>query len=133
MPKARNCQERCRQVLAWLEEEWPCGRTVILEWAPEVVEIDTTTGKKHQCYGETWRDGRVMRIVLSLRCCRKWKDATATLIHEYVHAMFWGPARIEFDERVNHHPMAFYVQEGEILDRWNHDHGAEQASEYPVG
>lgn len=131
MPRARNVKERCNQVLNWLEEEWPCGRDVRLRWVKEIVEKDTT-GKAFQCYGETWRDGSRMVIDLSKRKCRRYTDATTTLIHEYVHCMFWGPARLEHDERVNHHPMAFYVQEGEILDRWNHDHGAEHAGEFDV-
>ena len=133
MPKARNVAERCRQVLAWVESEWPSGRIVTLHWRREIVDKDTKTGKRHQCHGETWRDGRVMHIALSRKKCRRYTDAVETLIHEYVHVLQWGPASLEHCETLDHHPSVFWVQQGEILDRYHHHGGAEEASEYAVG
>ena len=132
MPRARNVRERCFQVLHWLKSEYPSGRVIVLHWRREIVATDTS-GKRYQCMGETWRDGRVWHIALSKRRCRRYTDAVDTLIHEYVHVMQWGPAAVESCEKIDHHPSVFWLQQGEILDRYHHHGGDEEATEYPVG
>ena len=133
MPKARNRFERSRQVLNWLEHEWPCGRPVILRWRSELSERDED-GKKWQAWGETVREpgSPALTIYLSKRKNQTWVETSATLIHEYAHCILWTPASVEHDCRLDHHPPWFYSCEGHILDRWNHDHGSEHASEFPV-
>ena len=124
MPKARNRFQRADQLLAWMQGEWPCGRSVRLRWRNELRH------KKQTYYGETWRETRGLVIDLSKRKCRTWDSMIDTLIHEYVHCIQWGPASIEHDTRCDHHAEAFYAQQGAILNRWHHDHGHEQANEY---
>ena len=65
-----------------------------------------------------------------MRKCRTWEQMNSTLIHEYVHAVQWGLASIE--HHTEHHPPTFYTLMGEIQNRWDHDHGYEQASEFPL-
>lgn len=129
MRKARNRIERSRQVLNWLISEWPPGRRVDLEWVGEIVDVEEPSGKHSQCYGQTYRDGRGIIIQLSLKKCHSWEGAADTLIHEYVHAVQWGPASLEGSG--DDHPVSFYALKGEIENRWFHDHGWEQANEYP--
>jgi len=129
MRKARNRYERSRQVLAWLEAEWPAGRKVELIWVDEIKDQDERTGKPYHCHGQTYREGRHLVIELSRKKCRTWEGTTETLIHEWCHAVQWGPAALE--EKTEHHPAWFYTLYGEIMNRWDHDHGWEQANEYP--
>ena len=124
MAKARNVEERCAQILRWLESEYPCGRTVVLSWRKELGK-----GKIHWD-GETTREGSVLRIILSRKSCRQWRYAIDTLIHEYAHCIQWGMAKTETHEKLKHHPAAFWAQYGEISDRFNHDHGAEESKEF---
>lgn len=130
MRKAKNRFERCRQVQGWLESSWPAGRKVELIWVKEVVDVDEHSGKRHQCHGQTYREGRALVIELSLRKCRDWEGSTKTLMHEWAHAVQWGMASIEADERTEHHPIWFYSLLGQIEDRWDHDHGWDQANEF---
>ena len=127
MRKAKNRFERSRQVLGWLKSEWPAGRKVELIWVKEIPYEDG--GKIEQASGQTYREGRHLVIELSMRKCRTWEDSTHTLIHEYAHAVLWGPASIE--ESVEHHPVQFYALQGEMENRWDHDHGWEHANEFP--
>ena len=129
MRKAKNRFERSKQVSGWLQANWPAGRKVELIWVKEVVDIDPDTGKPHQCHGQTYREGRHLVIELSLRKCRSWEDSTKTLIHEHVHAVLWGPASLEAISE--HHPVTFYALLGEIENRWDHDHGWEEAFAFP--
>ena len=109
-----------------MRDQWPCGRPVVLRWLPEVRD-------EHGEYcGDAGREGRRLVIRMSERMNRTWVGAIETLAHEYAHCVLWGPASLEDDDRVPHHPPAFWAQYGEIIDRWNHDHGAEQAKEYPT-
>lgn len=127
MRKAKNRFERSLQVLGWLQSEWPVGRPVELIWVATVEDVDEK-GKAHQCHGQTYREDRHIVIELSRRKCRSWEGTTSTLIHEFVHAVQWGPASIELS--TEHHPVAFYALLGEIENRWDHDHGAEMANEF---
>jgi hypothetical protein len=97
-----------------------------------VDQYDDDDGKPYDCHGETWREGRGLVIDLSERKCRTWQDTVATLIHEYCHCVLWGPASIEFDERVDDHAPHFYTLEGTINNRWDHDLGSEEANEFPL-
>lgn len=124
MPKARNRFERARQALAWLLHEYPCGRPVRIRWRKEIKD------KKGQYFGETRREGSEIVVYLSKRLCRTWFLTVDTLIHEYVHGRQWPLARIEEHPRCGHHPPAFWAEEGEIKDRWYHDHGNEQANDF---
>ena len=130
MRKARNRFERCRQVLGWLESNWPAGRNVELIWVKTVEDVDEDTGKVHQCHGQTYREGRAMVIELSLKKCRDWDTSTKTLMHEFAHVVQWGMAAVELDERTEHHPIWFYALLGEIENAWDHDHGHEAANEF---
>ena len=109
-----------------MQEEWPCGRPVELVWA-DSIEYD---GEVY-C-GETWREGRTIVISLSKRKCRTWDAMIETLIHEYTHAIQWGPASVESHRNCKHHPAAFYAQQGEILDEWNHKGGHIEANRYAI-
>ena len=129
MRKAKNRYERSRQVLGWLSSGWPVGRPVELIWVDEIAELDEDSGKSYQCHGQTYREDRHIVIELSMKKCRSWESATKTLMHEYVHAVQWGPASIEM--KTEHHPITFYAQLGEIENRWDQDHGHEQANEFP--
>lgn len=82
-----------------------------------------------QCWGQTYREGRELVIELSIRKCRTWEGMVATLCHEWVHSILWGPASIEYT--CEHHPVHFYTLEGEITKAWNYDGGSEKAKEYP--
>jgi hypothetical protein len=111
-----------------MQDTWPCGRPVRLRWRKELRD------KKATYYGETWREHARPGLVIDLseRKCRTWDQMIDTLIHEYTHCLLWGPSSLEHDPRCDHHSEAFYAQQGVILNRWHHDHGADQASEYPV-
>ena len=113
--------------MGWLNESWPAGRKVELIWVKEVTYEDEDS-KHHQCHGQTYREGRNLVIELSLKKCRSWEVSTETLMHEWVHAVLWGPASLE--ESCEHHPVTFYALMGEIQNRWDHDHGWEQANEF---
>jgi len=122
--KARNVEGRCAQVLSWLCSEYPCGREVRISWRKEL-------GRgKVKWDGETIREGAIMRITLSRTQNRQYKIALDTLIHEYTHCIQWGMASVENHEKLKHHPAAFWAQYGEISDRFNHDHGAEESKEF---
>ena len=129
MRKAKNRFERSKQVLGWLKNGWPPGRRVELIWVKEVV-AEEEDGRMHQCHGQTYREGRHIVIELSLKKCRSWEGSTETLIHEFCHAVLWGPAAIE--NSCEHHPVQFYALQGEIMNRWDHDHGWEHANEFPI-
>lgn len=128
MRKAKNRFERSRQVFGWLQSIWPAGRPVELIWVNEIFDEDRD-GARYQCRGQTYREGRHLVIELSSRKCRSWDIVNGTLIHEYVHAVQWGPASLE--HRTEHHPVAFYALLGEIENCWEHDHGDEQANDFP--
>jgi|TARA_R110000824_G_scaffold87037_8_gene214875 hypothetical protein len=124
--KARNRFERSKQVLGWLQSEWPAGRRIEMIWVHEIIDEDASC----HCHGQTYREDRHIVIELSMRKCRTWEQMNSTLIHEYVHAVQWGLASIE--HHTEHHPPTFYTLMGEIQNRWDHDHGYEQASEFPL-
>lgn len=131
MPRARNRFERANQALQWMRDSWPAGRPVRLVWRKEIVEKGSD-GEPIPCHGRAHRDGRSIVLELSLRLCRTWETTTRTLMHEYAHAVLWGPASIEFDERVDDHGAAFRALESEINHTWDYDGGSELASEYEV-
>lgn len=119
MPRARNRYERCRQVLRWILAEWPAGRRVQLDFAKKLED-----GIAGECYRE--RRTIVIRL-LDQRCCRCLID---TLIHEAAHAILWPVSLAEL--RVEHHGPEFWALYGQITDRFDHDHGAEQSMDYPT-
>ena len=125
MPKAKTREARARQVLRWIAHEWPIGRPVRLEWVEWILD---DAGRPTRCYGQTYRDGRELVIEVSSRINRTTVEAVDTTIHEAAHAILWPQARVEW--QTADHPPAFWAQYGEIRDRFDHDHGAEQADEF---
>lgn len=126
MPRARNRFERCRQVLRWLESEYPCGRKISIRWHPELRD------KTGEWDAHTVRNGRALEIHMSSRKCPTWTTAVDTLIHEYAHALLWGVSQQESSDESTHHPPEFWAAYGRISDRFHHDHGAEESCEYDL-
>lgn len=126
MPRARNRYERVRQALAWLQNEWPCGRPLDLRWVDEIVDDDGVADP--DAVGQTYRVGA--GLVIELRWVRCPACLLRTLFHEYAHAAMWPVGGIE--DRTPHHPPGFWSFLGEIQDRWDHDNGWEEAREYEV-
>lgn len=131
--KPRNRFERCEQVLAWLVHEYPCGRPVKLVWKKEIIHVDEETGERRQCWGAADRVGRSMMIEMSLRKCRTWTESVEILIHEYVHCMLWGLAKVEAHPKVQEHPPAFDAQYMAITRRYQTDGGAEESAKFAFG
>jgi len=105
-----------------MEATWPCGRPVRIRWTP-------TLGPKGKYSAQTQRSGTGMLITMSRRRNRLYEIAIDTIIHEYVHCHQWGPARAELLQP-DDHPPAFGALYWEILDRFHHQGGDEEASEY---
>ena len=116
--------ERMVQLVQWLSVEYPFGRKVLVRWRSRL----GTAGDE---YGITYRVGKRIEIYLSRYKCRRYSDAIDTIIHEWVHAMHWPMANAEYIPEHRHHPPAFWAQYGEIIDRWSHQGGADEANEYP--
>lgn len=131
--KPRNRFERCEQVLAWLVHEYPCGRPVKIVWKKSIVHIDEDTGKAIQCWGTADRVGRTMVIQMSLRKCRTWTETIEILIHEYVHCMLWGLAKLEAHPKIAEHTPAFDAQFSAINRRYQTDGGAEESEQFTYG
>ena len=119
--KALNRFQRVQQVLNWINHEWPIGRPVVIKWKPKLED---------NCSAMTFRDGKNLVIHISKKRNPTWELSVDTLIHEAAHCILWGMASVE--DRTAHHPPSFWSLYGEIRDRFDHDHGAEQAKEFPI-
>lgn len=117
--KALNRSQRVQQVLNWIDYEWPIGRPVVIRWRAKL---------EGDCAGMTCRDGKSLVIYLSKKRNRTWHDSVDTLIHEAAHCILWGMASVE--DRTAHHPPSFWSLYGEIRDRFDHDHGAEESEDF---
>lgn len=117
--KALNRFQRVQQVLNWIDHEWPIGRPVVIKWRAKLED---------DCAGMTCRDGKSLVIYLSKKRNRTWHDSVDTLIHEAAHCILWGMASVE--DRTAHHPPSFWSLYGEIRDRFDHDHGAEESEDF---
>lgn len=120
--QAKTKEERAHQILAWLRDNYPCGRPVYIRWRKKLPQ---------DCAGFTWRDGDALEIFLSKNRNRTWVEANATLIHEYAHCIQWPLARVEDQPEHRHHPPSFYAQEGELISDWSLD-GYEVSKAYSV-
>ena len=117
--RATNRFDRIKQAVGWMSHNYPCGRPVEVRWV-------NSFKNEPDCVGETYRDGNKIIIRLKRTGCRRCLLETA--VHEYVHAMQWGMASSE--HKTAHHPPSFWAQYGEIIDRWDHDHGSEEADDF---
>lgn len=119
--KSLNRFQRVQQVFNWINYNWPIGRPVVIRWKKSLPD---------NCHAQTYRKGKKLVIEMSKSQNRTWKDAVDTLIHEASHCVLWGMAKVE--DFVAHHPPSFWSLYGEIRDRFDHDHGAEEAEGFSV-
>ena len=119
--KAKNRYERAQQVLNWIDYNWPIGRRVVLMWKAKLQD---------SVFGETYRKGNVLYICLSKKRCSTWEIAIDIVIHEASHCILWGMASVE--DKVAHHPPAFWSLYGEIKDAFDHGNGAVESAEFPT-
>lgn len=124
MPRARNRQDRARQVLRWIESNWPIGRNVRLVFVDHILDDENRCELDGQCY----REGREIVIEIAMKRNLTIKEIVDTICHEASHAILWPTARAEGMQA--HHPPAFWAQYGEIRDRFDHDNGWEESKEY---
>ena len=88
-PRAANVKDRCKQILNWLQDARPCGRSVRLIW------VTWTSKDRRECFAETNRCGNELVISLNRPRCRTYSIAIETLLHEYAHCGTWGMAKTE--------------------------------------
>jgi hypothetical protein len=128
MPRARNRAQRAIQVLRWIDANWPIGRPVEIVWVDRLYDQE----KREEYDAETERVGRRIRMQISRRRNRTWRETADTVIHECTHAMQWpvaGPAETALDD----HPPSFWAQKGEIDDHFHHRGGYADADEFGWG
>lgn len=126
MPKARNRLDRVVQCLRWMEATWPTGRRIELVWVDQIEDDDGNVDK--HAVAQTYREGA--RIVIEMIPVRCPHCLISTIQHEFAHAKLWGHSKVE--HKVAHHDVSFFALKGAIEDAWAHDHGAEQANDFPV-
>ena len=129
MPKLTR-EQRCFQVLSWMESLWPCGKPCVFkfpEYAPDLNGRPTKESKK--LYGVTYRDSRKFLIYVSSKNCITKSSCIETLIHEYTHAYLWPPACVEF-KRPEHGPV-YWTAYGEIMDAFMEGGGSDESKNFP--
>lgn len=124
MPKGRTRQQRAAQVLKWIDANWIVGRKISVRWVAELLDDD---GEEY-C-GYTDRVGKDLVIVLSKKRLTTIQETTDIVIHEACHAIQWPPSG-KAERRRHHHPPSFWALYGEIRDRFDHDHGHEEADAF---
>ena len=108
-----------------MEATWPTGRRIELVWVDQIEDDDGNVDK--HAVAQTYREGACIVIeMIPVRCPH---CLISTIQHEFAHAKLWGHGKVEHKGEI--HPPHFWMLLGEIADRWAHDHGAEQANEFP--
>ena len=129
MPSLNRVQ-RCTQVLRWAESLWPSGKPCVVKFPKYVPDVNGVATKESKTWhGVTYRERNSFVIHISLRNCLQKTQAVETLIHEYVHAYLWPPAKVEFF-RPEHGPL-YWTAYGEIMDAFMEGGGSDESKNFP--
>lgn len=124
MPKARTVKQRSKQVLAWCKDIRPCGRPVEIKWV-------RWTGKETKNdFALVCRVGNKLVIKMNTPKCRTYSTAIDTVIHEYVHCLTWGMAKVEENDKVPEHGPGFWAEFGVLDELWSVHGGQVDSKEY---
>ena len=114
---------RLRQVARYLEAHWP---------APFPVRLRLERiSPRHECVGETYRDGSKRALVLRIdsRACFSW--ALGTLVHEWAHAATWATSlrheKKQLEAYHPDHPVEWNAVHGAMTSKLFDDGGLEES------
>ena len=103
----QTTKQYVEEIFDWLVQTFPTPYPVELRWQ-KVISYGSL-GKKvpkrvreKGIFGECWRDGKKIVIVLSKRRCRFSTVAEETLLHEFAHAVATRPYRQEKYREIDH-------------------------------
>lgn len=132
MPTAPTVIARVDQALQWAQKEFPTAYPVRVEWRAKLPikpgKGVTVEDVRSGYWAETVRRRRTFVILMSRRRLRQYEVAIDTFLHEYAHAMTWGPAVLE--TRAEPHRGAWPIAYGDLYASWTDDHGWELSREF---
>lgn len=121
MTLPRKKTERWKQILRWLEHDYPAPFPVKLVFGVP----DDGIAESFELEGDK---NRVIYIMLDDR--RSWRDGIHDLLHEYGHALTWPISKRQFEHAGKEHPASFWGAYGEVYSDFFDEDGSDKSQEY---